>query len=106
MGSKRTVGRGRTGTHRTSPSVSIELQSAAGAELVGAIVAVFAIQVAPASAVDDDAQNIIFTKRLHGAPNGIDFGDADPGYQNRTVTERGQQVGVGRGQQRGAVQDD
>ena len=70
------------------------------------VIGVLAVEFASARAIDDDAQNIVLAQRLHRARNGIDGGGADAHHQDRAVAKCGQQVGIGREQQRRAVEDD
>src|ERR1700722_3460413 len=53
--------------------------------VVGMIVSVFAVQLAAACAVYDDAQHVVITQRLHSARYRIDGGMPHANYQQRSV---------------------
>ena len=69
------------------------------------VIRVLAVQLRSARAVGHDSQHVVLAQRLHGASHVVESGGADLDHQDGAVRQRGQQVGVGRKQQRRRIEN-
>src|ERR1017187_9919327 len=72
---------------------------------LGVVIGVLAIEFGSACAVGHNAEDVVLAERLHGAGHVIERGGTDFDHQDGAIGHGGEQVGIGREQQRRRIED-